>query len=50
MPSKKENENNLKKELIKNAKDTAIHQNILKIFSDAELIDVTIDKEKNKDD
>ena len=50
MPSKKENENNLKKELIKNAKDTAIHQDILKIFSDAELVDVTLDEERNKDD
>jgi DNA polymerase III subunit gamma/tau len=50
MPSKKEKENNLKKELIKNAKDTAIHQNILKIFSDAELIDVTVDEKKSKND
>ena len=50
MPSKKEKENNLKKELIKNAKESAIHKNILEIFSDAELTDVIVNEEENRND
>ena len=50
MPSKKEKENNLKKELIKNTKESAIHKNILEIFSDAELTDVMVNEEENRND
>jgi DNA polymerase-3 subunit gamma/tau len=50
MPSKKEKENNLKKELIKNTKESAIHKNILEIFSDAELTDVIVNEEENRND
>ena len=39
----------LKKEFIDNAKKSEIYQKVLKIFPDAELIDIDIIKEKNDD-
>ena len=39
-PSKKEEEINLKKELIESVKNSSIYKDILKSFPDAELIDV----------
>ena len=48
-PSKKEEQVNLKKELVKNVKNSLIHKNFLKKFPDAELIDVQLnDREKKK--
>tara|TARA_Y100000590_G_scaffold450737_1_gene590907 strand:+ start:20380 stop:22062 length:1683 start_codon:yes stop_codon:yes gene_type:complete len=48
-PSKKEEQVNLKKELIKNIKNSLIHKNFLKKFPDAVLIDVQ-SNEKDKND
>jgi DNA polymerase-3 subunit gamma/tau len=48
-PSKKEEEVNLKKNLIKNAKSSSVYNEILKKFPDAELVDVKeILKDKKK--
>jgi len=44
-PSKKEEEINQKKELMKNVKNSSIYKDILKNFPDAELIDVKPQKE-----
>jgi len=49
-PSKKEEEVNLKKELIENVKSSLIYKEILEKFPDAELIDVKTHKEENKND
>ena len=50
LPSKKEKEVNLKKELIESVKSSSIYQNILEKFPDAELIDVnTVEKESEYD-
>jgi DNA polymerase III subunit gamma/tau len=49
-PSKKENEVNLKKELIENVKNSSIYKNVLESFPDAELIDVKITEKEKKDD
>jgi len=46
-PSKKEIEVNLKKELIKNVKNSLTYKNILEKFPDAELIDVKVDEKKD---
>ena len=48
-PSKKEKNIILKKELLDNAKKSEVYQKVLKIFPDAELIDIDIIKEKNDD-
>ncbi len=49
-PSKKEKEINKKKELIKNIKNSPIYKSVLKIFLDAELIDLkTIEKKEEND-
>ena len=49
-PSKKEEEVNLKKNLIKNAKSSSVYNEILKKFPDAELVDVKeILKDKKND-
>ncbi|MDB9700087.1 DNA polymerase III subunit gamma/tau [Candidatus Pelagibacter sp.] len=50
LPSKKEKEINLKKELIKNIKDSSIYHNILEKFPDAELVDVKTNEKENKND
>ena len=47
-PSIKENETNLKKNLLEKAKKETIYKNFLEIFPDGELIDVEI-VEKNYD-
>ena len=47
-PSIKENEINLKKDLLEKAKKEAIYKNFLKIFPDGELVDIEI-VEKNHD-
>ena len=39
-PSKKEEEVNLKKELLKDVKKSSIYKDMLKKFPDAELIDI----------
>ncbi|MDA7573507.1 DNA polymerase III subunit gamma/tau [Candidatus Pelagibacter sp.] len=49
-PSKKENEVNLKKELIENFKSSSIYKNILKKFPDLEMIDVKNTKKEDKND
>ena len=50
LPSKKEKEVNLKKELIKNFKNSSIYKDVLENFPDAELIDVkNIEKEEKND-
>jgi DNA polymerase III subunit gamma/tau len=49
-PSKKENEINLKKELIENIKNSSIYKDILKKFPDAEIIDVKNIRKERKDD
>ncbi len=49
-PSQKEKEIDLKKELIKDAKNSSIYLNILKKFPDAELINVKPFQKENKDD
>jgi DNA polymerase-3 subunit gamma/tau len=49
-PSKKEEEINLKKDLIKNVKNSSIYKETLEKFPDAELIDVKTAKEENKND
>ena len=49
-PSKKETEINLKKELIESVKNSSTYKNILERFPDAELIDVKINKKKDKND
>ncbi len=49
-PSKKEKEINKKKKLIQNIKNSPIYKSVLKIFLDAELIDVkTIEKKEEND-
>ena len=48
--SKKENEVNLKKQLIENIKDSTIYKDVLEKFPDAELIDVKDIKEDKKYD
>ena len=45
-PSKKEEQVNLKKELVKKVKDSLIHKNFLKKFPDAILIDVQSNKKE----
>ena len=47
--SKKEKNIILKKEFLDNAKKSEVYQKVLKIFPDAELIDIDIIKEKNDD-
>ena len=49
-PSKKDEEVNLKKELIENIKDSSIYKKILEKFPDAELIDVQTNRRENKND
>jgi len=49
-PSKKEEETNLKKELIETIKNSSIYKETLEKFPDAELIDVKPIKEENKND
>jgi len=49
-PSKKEEEVNLKKELIESVKNSPIYKETLEKFPDAELIDVKAVKEENKND
>ncbi len=49
-PSRKEEQINLKKELIKEAKRSLIHKNVLEKFPDAELIDVNADIKEKKND
>ena len=49
-PSKKENEVNLKKELIENVKNSSIYKSILEKFPDAELIDVKPNDKEYKND
>ena len=49
-PSKKEEEINLKKELIETIKKSQIYNDILQKFPDAELIDVRPKDEKDKND
>ena len=49
-PSKKEKEINLKKKLIENIKNSLIYKGVLEKFPDAELIDVKVVKENNKDE
>ena len=48
-PSIKEKNIILKKEFLDNAKKSEVYQKVLKIFPDAELIDIDIIKEKNDD-
>jgi len=49
-PSKKEEEVNLKKELMESIKNSSVYNDILKRFPDAELIDVKTNEGKNKND
>jgi len=49
-PSKKEEEINLNKKLIESAKNSTIFKKIVEKFPDAELIDVKLLKEENKND
>ncbi|WP_415320981.1 DNA polymerase III subunit gamma/tau [Candidatus Pelagibacter sp. Uisw_092] len=49
-PSKKEIEVNLKNELIESIKNSLTYKNILEKFPDAELIDVRVNKERDKND
>jgi DNA polymerase-3 subunit gamma/tau len=46
-PSKKEEEINLKKELIESVKNSLIYKNILEKFPDAEVTDVKINEKEN---
>ena len=46
-PSKKEKNIILKKEFLDSAKKSEVYQKVIKIFPDAELIDIDMDKEKN---
>jgi len=48
-PSKKEKNIILKNEFLDNAKKSEVYQNVLKVFPDAELIDINIAKERNDD-
>ena len=50
LPSKKETEVNLKKELIESVKNSLIYKSILKKLPDAELIDVKTNEKENKND
>ena len=50
LPSKKEVEVNLKKELTESVKNSLIYQNILQKFPDAELINVKINKKEDEND
>jgi DNA polymerase III gamma and tau subunits C terminal. len=43
----KDKEKNKKNELIKNAKETKLYKNMIEIFPDANLIDVTSSKKKD---
>ena len=47
-PSMKENEVNLKKDLLEKTKKRPIYKKMLEVFPDAELIDIEIE-EKNND-
>ena len=49
-PSRKEEEINLKKELIERVKDSSIYKAVLDKFPDAELIDVNTTEKENKND
>jgi len=49
-PSRKEEEVNLKKELVESVKNSSIYKKTLEKFPDAELIDVKEFKEENKND
>ena len=49
-PSKKEAEVNLKEELSESVKNSSIYENILEKFPDAELIDVKVNENENKND
>ena len=49
-PSKKEEEINLKKNLMESVKDSSIYKDVLQRFPDAELVDVKKNKKGNKDD
>ena len=49
-PSKKETEVILKKELIENAKNSSIYQDILEKFPDAELVDIKINEKEIEND
>ena len=49
-PTKKEKETNLKKKLIKDAKDSSIYRDVLEKFPDAELIDIKAIEDENKND
>ena len=49
-PSKKENEANLKKELIESVKNSSIYKNILEKFPDAKLIDVKPYEKEHQND
>ena len=49
-PSKKEKEVNLKKKLIDDVKNSSIYKDVLKKFSDAEIIDVKTTENENKND
>jgi len=50
LPSKKETEVNLKKELIESVKNSSIYKNILDKLPDAELIDVKTNEKEDKND
>ena len=49
-PSKKENEINLKNELIESVKNSLVYKEVLEKFPDAELINIKTNEKKNKDD
>jgi DNA polymerase III subunit gamma/tau len=49
-PSKKENEINLKSELIESVKNTTLYKEVLERFPDAEIIDVKTNEKENKND
>jgi len=49
-PSKKEKEITLKKDLMANVKKSSTYNNVLEKFPDAELIDVKLSENKNKND
>ena len=40
LPSIKQKKNNIKKQLLETAKKGSVYQNVMEIFSDAELIDI----------
>jgi len=49
-PSKKENEINLKNELIESVKNSLVYKEVLEKFPDAELVNIKTNEKKNKDD